>query len=184
MKRPKEFYDIRRPRKPAKLPHVLSEKEVVALFNAVGNLKHKCILLVIYSAGLRLGELTKLRRTDILWDKNQIFVHDAKGKKDRMTVLSDKMKVFLKKYLTEYEPDYWLFEGQTGGMYSTLSVQNILRRAVETSKINPYATVHTLRHSIATHLLEQGTDLRYIQHLLGHSSSETTQIYTHITKKG
>ena len=107
----------------------------------------------------------------------------GKGKKDRYSVLSEKMKSVLTRYLEKYCPDYWLFEGQDGGGYSTRSIQNIFRRAVEKSGMNPYTTVHTLRHSFATHLLERGTDLRYIQELLGHNSSKTTEIYTHVSKK-
>ena len=176
------MYDFR-PRKPKKLPTVLSQEEVLALFRAVSNLKHRCILMLIYSAGLRLGELVRLRIEDVFIPQRKIFVKAAKGKKDRYTVLSDKMLVVLQKYLGNYHPDYWLFEGQTGGPYSARSVQNVLRKAVKQAGVNPYATVHTLRHSFATHLLENGMDLRYIQALLGHSSPKTTEIYTHITEK-
>ncbi len=114
----------------------------------------------------------------------QLLALFGKGKKDRYTVLSDIMIEQLVVYLKAYQPDYWLFEGQHGGQYSTSSIQKIFRRAVKKAGANPYSTVHTLRHSFATHLLERGMDLRYIQELLGHNSSETTQIYTHITKRG
>ena len=173
-------WDVLRGRKEKRLPTVLSQEEVARLFLAVPNLKHRSILMLIYSGGLRLGELTRLRRMDIHYDRKQIFVFGGKGKKDRYTVLADRAARTLKEYLSEYDPDYWLFEGQDGGPYSRRSVQAILRRGVEQAGINPLATVHTLRHSFATHLLEQGVDLRYIQELLGHASTKTTEIYTHV----
>jgi integrase/recombinase XerD len=176
------FYDLR-PRKSRKLPNVFSEEEVITLFNVIKNLKHKTILMLIYSGGLRIGESIRLRKEDIHFDRRSIFIKGGKGKKDRYTILSDKMILLLRNYLSAYEPDYWLFEGQDGGQYSKSSIQKIFRRAVSKAKVNPFSTVHTLRHSFATHLLERGMDLRYIQELLGHSSSETTQIYTHITRK-
>lgn len=176
----RQFYELR-PKRPQQLPQVFSEAEVVALFKSVDNLKHKCILLLIYSAGLRLGELIQMRIDDVNISQRLVFVKAGKGKKDRRTLRSDKMELYLKKYLAEYKPQYWLFEGADGGQYSARSVQAIFRRAVQKAGVNPYATVHTLRHSFATHLLEAGTDLRYIQDLLGHSSSKTTEIYTHIS---
>ncbi len=174
------FYEFR-PRRGQKLPGVFSEEEVISLFAVVRNLKHKTILMLIYSAGLRIGESIRVRKQDISLDRKTVFIKGGKGKKDRFTVLSDKMIGLIQQYLKAYTPAYWLFEGQDGGQYSTRSIQNIFRRAVDKSGLNPYSTVHTLRHSFATHLLERGMDLRYIQSLLGHSSSETTEIYTHIT---
>ncbi|MCK6610944.1 MAG: site-specific integrase [Bacteroidia bacterium] len=173
-----------RPKEPKQLPGVLSEEEVVKLFNACTNEKHKTILMLIYSAGLRLNELLQLRKDDIHTGRKEIFIKSGKGKKDRISILADKMTTQLKLYLKEYKPRYWLIEGAEGGPYSARSVQQILRKAVADSGINPLATVHTLRHSFATHLLERGTDIRYIQDLLGHSSIKTTEIYTHITQKG
>ena len=111
-----------------------------------------------------------------------VFIKGGKGKKDRYTVLSPTLLHHLRHYYKIYLPEYWLFEGQDGGQYSPRSVQKILRKAIKKSGVNSFGTVHTLRHSFATHLLENGTDLRYIQHLLGHNSSKTTEIYTHITK--
>ena len=178
--REKAYYDLR-PKKPKKLPNVLSVEEVVRLFNVIDNLKHRCILKTIYSGGLRLSEITYLRIADIHSDRMQIFVHGGKGKKDRYTTLSKGLLKDLRAYFLEYRPEYWLFEGQTGGQYSVRSVQAVLKKAVKKSKINPYATVHTLRHSYATHLLEQGTSLRHIQELLGHENSSTTEIYTHVS---
>lgn len=171
---------LERPRKAVLLPEVFSLQEVKELFKSTYNLKHKCILLTIYSAGLRLNELICLRVQDLHIDRKQITVKSGKGKKDRETILSDVLYRVLLTYLKEYKPTYWLFEGKDGGQYSGRSVQNIFRQAVEKSGINPMATVHTLRHSFATHLLESGVDLRIIQTLLGHSSTKTTEIYTHI----
>ncbi|MCB0376194.1 MAG: site-specific integrase, partial [Sinomicrobium sp.] len=176
------YYEFR-PRRSQKLPGVFSEEEVLRLFGAISNLKHKAILMLIYSAGLRIGESTQLRKQDVDINRKMVFIKAGKGKKDRYSVLSDKLISLLQRYFTVYTPEYWLFEGQDGGKYSTRSIQQIFRKAVDKAGVNPYSTVHTLRHSFATHLLERGTDLRYIQELLGHSSSETTQIYTHITQK-
>ncbi len=151
----------------------------------VKNLKHKCILLVIYSAGLRIGELINLQLADIDKDRRLIHIKGAKGKKDRVTLLSQKTLVYLEEYLVLYTPRQWLFEGdQANKPYSASSIQKIFRAACEQARIIKPVSVHTLRHSFATHLLERGTDLRYIQSLLGHESSKTTEIYTHITTKG
>lgn len=169
------------PRKEKKLPQVLSQDEVKRLFAAVENLKHRLILMLIYSAGLRLNELCRLRKMDIHIERGEIFVCSGKGKKDRYTTLSDRVIPVLGLYLEKYDPIYWLFEGQSGGAYSGRSVQAILRKAVTKSGVNPLATVHTLRHSYATHLLEQGVSLRHIQTLLGHNSSKTTEIYTKVS---
>ncbi|MCR9290993.1 MAG: site-specific integrase [Bacteroidetes bacterium] len=176
------FYEFR-PRKSKRLPGVFSEEEVISLFKVVHNIKHKTILMIIYSAGLRIGESIRLRKEDLDFHRKTVFIKAGKGKKDRYSVLSDKVITLLKSYFEAYTPAYWLFEGQDGGQYSTRSIQQIFRRAVAKSGVNPFTTVHTLRHSFATHLLERGIDLRYIKELLGHSSSETTAIYTHITRK-
>jgi len=174
---------IERPRKEKKLPTVLSEEEVSALLRSVDNLKHRSILMLIYSAGLRLSELIGLERRDLAVERGQLIVRAGKGSKDRVTLLSRKALSTLEEYLTQYKPDRHLFEGPDGGAYSPRSVQVIFHRAREKAGINKPATVHTLRHSFATHLLEKGTDLRYIQALLGHSSSKTTEIYTHVSTK-
>lgn len=178
--RDRAYYDISRPKKDIELPSVLTIDEVATLLNSVTNLKHKAILYTIYSAGLRIGELTRLRIQDIHSDDAYIFVKCSKNKKDRRTVLSPILLKLLRNYYKKYQPGYWLFEGQTGGQYSVTSIRKIFRNAVEKANINAWATVHTLRHSFATHLLQNGTNLRYIQALLGHSSSKTTEIYTHI----
>lgn len=178
------FLYVERPFMEQNLPTVLSVEEVLHIFNCVDNLKHKTILLTIYSAGLRLSELINLKIKDIDTDRKSIFVKDAKGKKDRRTILSDNLVKYLNEYLPKYKPHTWLFEGQDGGQYSDSSVSKIFRSACDLAGIKKKASPHTLRHSFATHMLEGGTDLRYIQELLGHSSSKTTEIYTHITRKG
>jgi len=177
----KQLYDLR-PRRPEQLPEILSEEEVKRLMSSVKNLKHRCILMLIYSAGLRLGESVNVRLDDLLVDRRQIFIKGGKGKKDRYVILSDKLFASITEYRQIYRPQYWLFEGLNGDRYSPRSVQQIMRRAVQASKVNPYATVHTLRHSFATHMLERGTDLRYIQHLLGHGSIKTTEVYLHVQR--
>ncbi len=164
-----------------KIPPVLSKQEVNAIIKSVTNLKHRTILMTIYSAGLRLSECLNLRPVDIDWSRNLIHIRQGKGKKDRMAILSDRLKSTLKQYLNEYKPATLLFEGQKSGKYSPTSVQTVMRRAVKKANIQKNATVHTLRHSFATHLLESGTDVRCIQELLGHKRLETTQRYTHMT---
>ena len=178
----RRYYNIGRPRKAKKLPEVLSEQEVLRILKAPKNLKHQCILLLVYSAGLRLSEVVGLQLQDLRIDRNQLRIRGGKGNKDRYTILSSKALERLRTYMDSYHPQLWLFEGQTGGQYSKRSVQNVFKQALIVSGVSTYATLHTLRHSFATHLLEKGTSLRYIQELLGHSSSKTTEIYTHIRK--
>jgi Site-specific recombinase XerD len=180
----RKIYSIERPRKEKYLPEVLSEEEVVQIFNATDNLKHKAIFMTIYSAGLRISEAINLKLKDIDSQRMQIHVVQAKGKKDRYTLLGEKTLEMLRKYVLEYKPRVWLFEGQKGEQYSASSIQANLKLAVDKTGIKKRITVHTLRHSFATHLLEAGTDIRYIQSLLGHSSGKTTEIYTHITTRG
>jgi len=140
--------------------------------------------MTIYSGGLRISELINLKVKDIDSQRMLIRVEQAKGKKDRYTLLSRKTLETLRQYFIEYKPKEWLFEGETGGQYSTSSIDKILKRGLKATGIKKRITVHSLRHSFATHLLEAGTDLRYIQNLLGHESIKTTEIYTHITTKG
>ena len=175
--------NLYRPKKPQQLPQVLTKTEVTNLLKATTNLKHRCILMLIYSGGLRLGEVTQLLVNDINFEVKRLFIRKGKGKKDRFTILSDKAAVILKQYISEYKPKHWLFEGQTGGQYSERSVQEIFMKAKVISKINPLATTHTLRHSFATHLLEAGIDLVHIQELLGHESLKTTELYLHLSAK-
>ncbi len=163
---------------------MLSEEEVARLFRQVNNLKHKSILYLIYAGGLRISEAINMQVTDIHSDRGLILIRNGKGRKDRTTLLSEKMLPLLRAYYKEYRPKLWLFEGPNGNQYSPTSIRKILQRATISAKISKKVTPHTLRHSFATHLLERGTDLRYIQNLLGHGSPKTTEIYTHITKKG
>jgi integrase/recombinase XerD len=183
LQREPQNYHWERPKLRKKLPHVFTEEEIQLLLLSIQNIKHRCILLTIYSAGLRISELVNLKISDIMTSQACIHIKDAKGKKDRYTLLSNQLLLLLRNYYKEYQPDYWLFEGATGGQYSKSSIQKIFKRALEASGILKSATVHTLRHSFATHLLERGVNLRYIQTLLGHSSSKTTEIYTHISNK-
>jgi len=174
---------LENPRGEHRLPEVLSEEAIAALLGTVSNLKHQCILMLIYSAGLRMGELLALKPTDIVPERGIITVRKGKGRKDRITLLSTKVRQKLEEYLAQYKPKTHLFEGQDGGPYSSASVRAIFHAARRKAGIKTPAKVHTLRHSFATHLLEKGTDLRYIQALLGHASSKTTEIYTHVSTK-
>jgi site-specific recombinase XerD len=179
----RRFYFVDRPLKQKTLPVVLSGEEVKRLIEATDNLKHKCMLMVCYSAGLRMSELLNLQIKDIDSKRMRIFVRAGKGKKDRMTLLSEKTLLILREYYIMYTPKTYLFEGSDGGRYGERSVQQVLKGAVESAGIRKKVSLHTLRHSFATHLLEKGTDLRYIQVLLGHDSSKTTEIYTHVSTK-
>lgn len=179
----KQYYELHRPKKEQKLPKVLGKNEVLRILNESINIKHKCIPMLIYSAGLRRSELIDLKISDIDSERMVVYIRGAKGKKDRISLLSKNTLMLLRDYYKEYKPKSFLFEGQDGGKYSATSVANILRRAAKKAGIQKSVTPHMLRHSFATHLLEQGTDLRYIQELLGHNSSRTTEIYTHVSKK-
>lgn len=170
-------------KKPQSLPVVLSKEEISKLIRSTKNLKHKSILLLIYSGGLRLSELLNLKLTDIHSQRKKIHVVQGKGKKDRYVVLSDVALNNLREYFKVYNPQYYLIEGASGGQYSEKSVQSIMKQALQRAGIKKKATVHTLRHSFATHLLDDGTDIRFIQELLGHKRLETTQIYTHVSSR-
>jgi len=184
MLRKRFVYEVKRPRKDKKLPVVLSKEEVTKILSSVDNIKHKAILMLIYSAGLRVGEVVKLKIEDIDSERMLIHIKGSKGRKDRYTMLSEKVLDILRKYWKEYKPEKWLFEGAKTGRYlSTRTVEKILEHACEKAGIRKDVSVHTLRHSFATHLLEGGTDLRYIQELLGHKDSKTTEIYTHVSTK-
>ena len=168
-------------RKPTTLPTVLSLKDISKILAVTKNLKHKTMLFLIYSAGLRLGELLELKLGDIDSDTMKIYVRKGKGKKDRYIMLSENVLNLLRDYYKVYKPNDYIFEGQNGGKYSPKSVQSVFKTALKKAGIKKKATVHTLRHSFATHLLDDGTDIRYIQELLGHKRLETTQIYTHVS---
>lgn len=179
-----EIDKIHRPKRSKVLPNVLSKEEVKSILNAHRNLKHKTMLSLIYSCGLRCGELLALQPHHIDSKRNLVLLKNAKGKKDRIAPLSLKILEMLREYYKAYQPKHYLFEGQTTGKpYDSRSLQLILKQALQKTGITKPVTLHWLRHSYATHLLESGTDLRYIQELLGHSSSKTTEIYTHVSTK-
>jgi len=176
---------VHRPRREKTLPNVLSKEEVKAILEAPKNLKHRAMLALIYGCGLRRSELLNLRPISIQSSRNLLLIKQSKGKKDRVVPMSNKMIEMLREYYKAYRPTYWLFEGQTAGsQYSARSLQLVLNQAIEKAKLNKPVSLHWLRHSYATHLLERGTDIRYIQELLGHASSKTTEIYTHVSIKG
>lgn len=177
---PNRFYSVERPRKEHKLPKVLSKDEILAIIANTNNIKHKCIVSLLYSAGLRRSELLNLKPADIDSKRMLIRVNGGKGNKDRFTLLSKSVLEDLRTYFKEYKPKEWLIEGQFGGQYSAGSIKEIINSASKKARIQKAVSPHMLRHSFATHLLENGTDLRYIQTLLGHSSSKTTEIYTHV----
>ena len=179
---PNRFYNLERPRKSKKLPVVLSKEEVLSIISSTKNLKHKCIISLLYSAGLRRSELLNLKLTDIESNRMLIRVRDAKGNKDRYTILSKNILIDLRAYYKNYRPTNYLFEGQEKAQYSPNSVGNVVSNTAKRAGIKIPVTAHTLRHSFATHLLEAGTDIRYIQLLLGHNSTKTTEIYTHVAK--
>jgi integrase/recombinase XerD len=177
---PNRFYEVERPIKKETLPKVISKESVLAMIDTSHNIKHKCIISLLYSAGLRRSELIDLKIEDIDSQRMTIMVKQGKGKKDRLTLLSQRLLLDLRQYFLEYRPKTYLFESPNGGQYSGTSVGKIIDYAAKSAKIKQKVTPHMLRHSFATHLLETGTDLRYIQALLGHSSSTTTEIYTHV----
>jgi integrase/recombinase XerD len=179
-----EVEKIYRPKKSKLLPNVLSKEEIKMILEAHSNIKHKTMLCLIYSCGLRRSELLQLKPQDIDSKRNIVIIRQSKGKKDRITPLSTKILDLLREYYKEFHPKKWLFEGQIAEQpYSEQSLQSVLKTALKKAQINKPVTLHWLRHSYATHLLESGTDLRYIQELLGHNSSKTTEIYTHVSTK-
>lgn len=182
LKEDRKVYYLERPLKEYKLPSVLSQEEILQLFRVTQNLKHKTMLMLIYSAGLRRGEMLRMRVGDVDFNRGMVFIRGSKGRRDRQSILAQMLVPYLKKYLTEYKPAYWLFEGDKGGQYSERSIQQVLMAAKKKAGIKKDATLHTLRHSFATHLLESGTSTRYIQVLLGHQSPKTTEIYTHVSR--
>ncbi|RYZ27474.1 MAG: integrase [Sphingobacteriales bacterium] len=182
--REKEFYDLPRPKKALTLPNVLAEEEVISLIKGASNLKHRTLLMTAYSAGLRVSELVHLKIADIDSKRMLIHVRRGKGKKDRFVGLSAKLLEVLRDYFKEYKPKEYLFEGEGGGPYSARSAQQVLQAAKKAAGIDKKGSVHMLRHSYATHLLENGTDIRYIQDLLGHFDLKTTVRYAHVAKKG
>jgi site-specific recombinase XerD len=173
-----------RPRKEHHLPAVLTMEECFRIFSYVDNPKHKLLLLIGYGAGLRRSEIVTLKWADILFEEHKIHVKQTKGNKDRIVMLPYSIVAYLQDYRNLFASDDWVFAGQyKGEALSGRTVQQVMHDAVAKAGLEKKATVHTLRHSFATHLLESGTDIRYIQQLMGHSSIKTTMIYTHITPK-
>jgi integrase/recombinase XerD len=174
--------EIERPRRSRKLPNVLSKEEVKRIIEAPTNLKHRVMLSLLYACGLRRSELLNLKPEHVDSKRGLLILWNAKGQRDRVVHISNKIIDLLREYYKNYKPKAWLFEGQTPGTgYSEQSLQSVLKQAVEKANINKPVTLHWLRHSYATHLLEAGTDLRFIHELLGHKSSKTTEIYTHVS---
>lgn len=179
-----ELDNLHRPRSEKRLPNVLSKEEVKAILEAPINIKHRAMLSLIYACGLRRSELLNLTLKDVHSDRNLLFIRQSKGKKDRLVPLSMKLLELLRTYYKVFKPKQWLFEGEReGNKYSEKSLENVMKQSLQKAGIQKKVSLHWLRHSYATHLLENGTDLRYIQELLGHSSSRTTEIYTHVSAK-
>lgn len=175
----KFVYEIKRPKKDKRLPVVLSQEEVSRILSSVTNIKHRLILMLVYSSGLRVSEVVKLKLEDIDVERKLVHIKGAKGRKDRYTILSDTAMENLRIYMSANKPEKWLFPGKKDNTHlTTRSVEKIFEDAVRRAGIRKEVSVHSLRHSFATHLLESGIDLRYIQELLGHKSSKTTEIYT------
>ena len=180
---PNRFYSIERPRKEKHLPEVLSKEEIIKMINNTNNIKHRCIVGLLYSSGLRRSELLNLKVTDIDSKRMVVKIKNAKGNKDRISILSLSILRDLQLYYKEYRPKQYLFEGRKGDKYSATSVLNITSMSAKKAGIFKKVTPHMLRHSFATHLLENGTDIRHIQLLLGHNSTKTTEIYTHVANR-
>lgn len=180
MEMPNRFYEIERPIKKETLPKVLGSREVKEMIKNTFNIKHRCMISLLYSAGLRRAELLSLIPSDIESERMMIKVRDAKGGKDRYSILSKTVLEDLRIYYKKFKPTRFLFEGAKGKPYSGTSLGKVIHQAAGRANIKRKVTPHMLRHSFATHLLESGTDLRYIQMLLGHNSTKTTEIYTHV----
>ena len=178
-----EVTEAMRPKPSRFLPIVLSKEEVLDILRATKNLKHRATLAMIYASGFRISEVLNLKLSDIDYDRRQVKITQAKGRKDRYVVLAESILPLLENYFTTYQPKRYFIEGRDGGKYSPESIRNFLRRSCELAGIRKRVTPHTLRHSYATHLLEGGVDIRYIQELLGHSDTRTTMIYTHVSRK-
>ena len=169
------------PRKSNPLPKVLSVEDVRKILDETTNLKHKAIIATLYSTGIRRGEILRLKVPDIDGNRNTIRINNSKGNKDRIVPLSDMLKRVLREYYIKYQPNEYLFEGAKGGIYSAASISQIIAKAAFRAKLKIRVSAHMLRHSFATHLMEQGVNLRVIQEMLGHKSSRTTEIYTKVS---
>lgn len=175
---------IRYPKKDKLLPHVLDQKDIEKMLRLTTNIKHRCMLSLIYACGLRRGDLLNLKPQDIDGKRQQLFIRGGKGRKDRIVRIPPKMIEALRDYYKEYRPKFWLFEGQKSGeKYSERSIQLVMKQALERAGLRTDASLHWLRHSFATHTLENGVDITYIKEMLGHSSIRTTEIYTHVSNE-
>ncbi len=175
---------VHRPKREKTLPNVLSKEEIKMILCAPVNIKHRAMLSLIYSCGLRRGELLNLKPADIDAKRGIVIIRQSKGKKDRIAPLSEKILALLREYYSAYRPKTWLFEGQKPDTpYDERSLASVLKQALAKTSIKKPVSLHWLRHSYATHLHESGTDIRYIQELLGHKSSKTTEIYTHVSTR-
>lgn len=174
---------IERPRRSRALPKVFSKEEVKRILNSTRNTKHKLLLWIIYSCGLRRSEVTNIRLNDLDRDRGVLHIREGKGRVDRIVPVSAKVWEKLDEYIDGFRPVKYLFEGQHGGKYSVESVYRVFKEALHKAGIRKEVGVHCLRHSYATHLHETGLDIRYIQELLGHKSTRTTEIYTHVSRR-
>ncbi|WP_460685782.1 tyrosine-type recombinase/integrase [Niabella aquatica] len=181
---PKIFFDIPRPKKPLLLPKSLNPDEVKRLFSVTENLKHRLILQLCYGMGLRVSEIVNMKISDIDSRDMKVRINKGKGKKDRYVNLPASVLEELRDYYKEYLPKEYLFEGQYGGQYTIRSAQLVFKQAMKKAKVNKQVGIHGLRHSYATHLLEYGTDISFIQKLLGHNDIKTTLLYTHVSQAG
>ncbi|HSD13973.1 MAG TPA: tyrosine-type recombinase/integrase [Flavobacterium sp.] len=179
----KIFLEIPRPKKQSKLPKSLNMHEIRKILDATENLKHNTMLKLCYGMGLRLSEILNLKISNIDSKNMRVHIERGKGKKDRFVNLPDSILDQLRTYYIEYKPKVYLFEGQFGGQYSSRTVQQVFKKSLKKANINKKVGIHSLRHSFATHLLENGTDIRFIQELLGHNDIKTTFIYTHVSDK-
>ncbi|WP_336518552.1 tyrosine-type recombinase/integrase [Pollutibacter soli] len=180
---PRVVYFIPRPVKPLQLPRVHAKENIGKMLGKIDNLKYRTILTTSYACGLRVSEIVKLKISDIDSKRMTVFIERAKGKKDRVVMLSPVLLKLLREYFLEYKPVKYLFESKAGEQYSIRSIQEIFQQAKKQAGIDMKGGIHTLRHSYATHLLESGTDIRFIQELLGHNNIKTTVRYTHVSIK-
>ncbi len=183
LKRDKFFFEIPRPKKPSTLPKVIDAADVKKMLGTIENIKHRVMLKLCYGMGLRVSELVNIKISHIDSKRMQVLIQQGKGKKDRFVNLPQSVLAEMREYFKVYKPKDYLFEGMYGGQYSVRSVQAVFKQAMKKARIRKTTGVHSLRHSYATHLLEQGTDIRLIQELLGHQDIRTTEIYTHVSTK-
>lgn len=180
----RKVYYLERPMREKRLPQVLSQQNLMSIFEALDNIKHRVMLMLIYAAGLRRSELLALKIGDVDIERNTVFIRGGKGKKDRQSIMAQSLAPLLHEYIDKYSPSFWLFEGRAGDRYTESSLQQVLKQACKKAGITKQVNLHMLRHSFATHLLEAGTSTRYIQELLGHESPVTTEIYAQVTRFG